>query len=287
MSAAPHRGPTVDVVRLGLGIRALRRRRGWRQADLAAASGVSQELISLIERGHGDRVAFRTIIEVAKALDARVGVQLRWRAGDLDRLLDAGHALMTAAMVERLLGDGWEARVEITYSTPRAAGSIDILAWHPGTRSLLVIEIKTEVSSSEATLRKLDEKGRLAAALAAERLGWQAASVSRLLVIEDGPTNRRRMRSAIALFDAALPTGGREASAWLRRPSGAISGRLFLSPSNRSGGRHARGGRQRIRRPARRPRRPQSRTGGGRSTDDEGEAGPGPTILVGYHHRGY
>jgi hypothetical protein len=248
---------------------------------------VSQELISLIERGHGDRVAFRTIIEVARALDARVGVQLRWRAGDLDRLLDAGHALITATMVERLLGDGWEARVEITYSTPRAVGSIDVLAWHPETRSLLVIEIKTEVASLEATLRKLDEKGRLAAAIAAERFGWHAASVSRLLVIEDGPTNRRRMRSGLALLDAALPTGGRQASAWLRRPSGAISGRLFLSPSNRGGSRHTRGGRQRIRRPARQPSRPRSRTDGGRSTHDETEELPGPTILVGYHHRDY
>lgn len=275
------------MVRLGLGIRALRRRRGWRQSDLAAASGVSQELISLIERGHGDRVAFRTIIEMAKALDARVGVQLRWRAGDLDRLLDAGHALISGAMIERLLGDGWEARVEVTYSTHRAAGSIDILAWHRETRSLLVIEIKTEVASSEATLRKFDEKARLAAAIAAERFGWNAATVSRLLVIEDGPTNRRRMRGAIALFDAALPTGGREASAWLRRPSGSISGRLFLSPSNRGGSRHTRGGRQRIRRPAGHPLRTESRTDGSLSAHNEGDDEPGPTILVGYNHRDY
>jgi predicted transcriptional regulator len=41
--------PNVDDRRVGLVIRALRRRRGWRQVDLAAAASVSQSLIARAE----------------------------------------------------------------------------------------------------------------------------------------------------------------------------------------------------------------------------------------------
>jgi Holliday junction resolvase-like predicted endonuclease len=62
-------------------------------------------------------------------------------------------------------------------------GSIDLLAWHEATRTLLVVEVKTEVASIEATLRKHDEKVRLARRVAADRFGWQATVTSRLLVL--------------------------------------------------------------------------------------------------------
>lgn len=246
----------MDLVRLGLGIRALRRRRGWRQRDLAAAAGISQELVSLIERGHGDRVSVHVLIAVAAALDGRIVVQLRWRAGDLDRLLDADHALVSAAIVRQLLAQGWDTRVEVTYASARTAGSIDVLAWHPETRSLLVIEVKTEIASAEAMLRKMDEKFRLAASVARERFGWIAANVSSLLVIEDTSTNRRRIRGSVDLFTAALPIEGRGVRAWLAHPAGALSGRLFLSVSNGGGGIQRRPGRHRIRRAFAEAKRP-------------------------------
>jgi hypothetical protein len=57
----------------------------------------------------------------------------------------------------------------VSYSVYGERGSIDLLAWHPAIRTLLVIEVKTEVSSVEAMLRKHDEKVRLAPRVAAER----------------------------------------------------------------------------------------------------------------------
>jgi transcriptional regulator with XRE-family HTH domain len=271
----------VDLVRVGLGIRALRRRRGWRQRDLAAAAGVSQELVSLIERGHGDRVSVHVLIAVAGALDGRLVVQLRWRAGDLDRLLDADHALVAAAIASRLRADGWETRVEVTYASGRMTGSIDILAWHPETRSLLVIEVKTEISSAEATLRKMDEKFRLAANVARERFGWIAASVSNLLVIEDTSTNRRRVGGSAGLFMAALPMDGRRVRAWLAHPSGALTGRLFLSVSNGGGGIQRRPGRHRVRRAFALPKRPGLSVARDVFEGDEVLEAPNRTILVG------
>jgi transcriptional regulator with XRE-family HTH domain len=276
----------VDLVRLGLGIRALRRRRGWRRRDLAAAAGVSQEMVSLIERGHGDRASFRVLARVAAALDARFSVQLRWRAGDLDRLLDADHAALSAVMAARLRADGWHARVEVTYASGRSAGSIDILAWHPARRALLVIEIKTEIPSAEATFRKLDEKGRVAVAVARERFGWAASTVSRLLVIEDTSTNRRRVRSAEALFASALPTARAEVRRWLRDPQRSLDGYLFLSPGNGGGGIQARGGRHRVRRQAASRNHPAVSVARDESVPSEDDGTADPTILVGYNHPG-
>lgn len=218
----------MDLVRVGLGIRALRRRRGWRQRDLAAAARVAQTAVSLIERGHCDRVSMPALRDVAAALDARLVLQIRWRAGDLDRLLDVDHALISAAMVRRLQLSGWESRVEVTYALRGASGSIDILAWHASTRTLLVIEVKTEISSAEAVLRKFDEKARIAASVARERFGWIAAGVSHLLVIEGSSTNRRRLHAHSPLFDAACRTGGRTSGAgWPRRRDASRAGCFF------------------------------------------------------------
>ena len=106
----------MDTLRLGRSIRALRRRLGWRQADLAARSGVSQSTISWLERGHAGGTSVDTLHSIARALDADVGLWLRWRGGDLDRLLDQGHAALGVATSALLRHGGWEVAPEVTYS---------------------------------------------------------------------------------------------------------------------------------------------------------------------------
>jgi transcriptional regulator with XRE-family HTH domain len=54
----------VDPVRLGLQFRALRRRAGLTQEQLAARAGVSRSLISRIERGLIAGVAHRRMRQV-------------------------------------------------------------------------------------------------------------------------------------------------------------------------------------------------------------------------------
>jgi hypothetical protein len=68
-----------------------------------------------------------------------------------------------------------------------------LLAWHARTRTLLVIELKSELTSVEETLRRHDVKMRLASRIALERFRWQAAIVGRLLVLPDERTARRRV----------------------------------------------------------------------------------------------
>jgi transcriptional regulator with XRE-family HTH domain len=51
-------------------VRALRSARGWTQTELAAASGLSQEMVSRVESGENTRL--ETVGRIAKALRKRI-----------------------------------------------------------------------------------------------------------------------------------------------------------------------------------------------------------------------
>ena len=218
--------------RVGAKLRALRQRHGWRQADLARRAALSQSVVSLIERGRLDRVSIEKIRRVARELDADLVIQVRWRGGDLDRLLDEGHAGIVGAMVEALSRLDWRVRTEVSYSEYGERGSIDILAWHEPTRSLLVLEMKTELTSIEETLRKHDEKVRLAPKIARDQCGWVASATSRLLVLPNLATPRRRVQRQAAVLAAAYPARGRSVRSWLASPIEAIDGLMFIDAGN-------------------------------------------------------
>jgi HTH-type transcriptional regulator/antitoxin HipB len=136
----------MDDAKLGRAIRVLRRRRGWTQTQLGLRAGVSQDLISLMERGHAAGCPIATIRRVLAALDAGVEMQVSWRAGELDRVLDQRHADLVGLTVLLLRRYEWATELEVTYSRFGERGSIDVLAWRPTARSLLVVETKSETS---------------------------------------------------------------------------------------------------------------------------------------------
>jgi len=237
----------MNDVTIGKACRMLRRRLGWRQLDLAERAGVSQSLISLVERGHLRKLGVATLRRIYGELDADVVIVATWRGGELDRLLDEGHAGIVGAVCRLLRDEGWQVLTEVTFSEYGERGSIDVLAWHEATRTLLVIEVKTEITSAEETLRRFDVKVRLAPRIAAQRLGVQAAAVARVLVVADGSANRRRLDRLEAVVGAAYPAGNREVRRWLRSPHGPLAGILFLPGARgRSVGT---GGSRRVRRP--------------------------------------
>jgi hypothetical protein len=165
-------------------------------------------------------------------VDASVALDVRWRGAAVDRLADEEHAALVGRVAGWLRGLGWVVEVEVSYSEYGERGSYDLFAFHPATRALLAIEVKTDIPSAEATLRKLDEKTRLAAKIARERFGWVATSVSRVLVVPATMTVRRRIRRHSHLFDYSLPTRTVGVKRWLRRPKGAIAGIWFVSDSD-------------------------------------------------------
>lgn len=232
MAGKPERhAPGVNDPRVGAALRALRRRRRWRQADVGSAAKLSQPFISKVERGRIGDVSIDTLRAVAAAVDATIVVEVRWQGGALDRLLDERHASLLGATVALLDRHRWTAEVEVTYAHYGERGSIDILAWHEHARVVLVVEVKTELASIEATLRKLDEKVRLAGAIARDRLGWHPGHVARMLVLPSSSTERRRAARHALVLDAALPVRGDELRAWVRRPAGSVNGLLFVADS--------------------------------------------------------
>jgi len=231
--------PAMDFVRIGRSVRGLRRRRGWRQADLARAAGTSQTTIGRIERGEGDRVPIRTVERVLQTLGARLRVQVDWNGEALDRLLDSEHAHLVEDALSDLTRVGWEVAAEVTFAIGRERGSVDVLAWHPGARALLVIEVKTVVPDVQAMLATLDRKTRLGASIAASR-GWRPLGVGCLLVIRESRTSRRRVEAHALTFFAELPDRTVSVRRWLAAPSPdrPLRGLWFLSDRHKTTPRH-------------------------------------------------
>ena len=218
----------MDDRTVGLVIRALRRRRGWRQIDLAQRARVSQSTVSRIERGWFEDLSLRTIRRVFGAVEARVSLAPRWRGAELERVLDEEHAAVVAALVRNLRRLGWESLVEVTYSHYGDRGSIDVLGLLPAARAVAVIEVKTDVASTEELGRKLDEKARLTPMIVRERASWSPSLVGRIVVMPD-TMRLRRLLDRHEVLAHMFPSDGRSVRRWLREPKGSLSGIWFLS----------------------------------------------------------
>ncbi len=214
----------MDGVRLGTTVRTVRIRRGWRQDDLAAATRVSRAQICRIEHGHLDSIRLGTLRGVCGALEIRVDLVPRWRGGDLDRMLSTRHAMLAESVVQALRRDSpdWQVVPEVSFAIWGERGVIDLLAWHPGRRALLVIELKTDLVDVGETLGTMDRKQRLADKVAAER-GWDAASVSGWIILAAGRTNERRVAAFRSTLRAAYPTDARKMRAWLNDPIDSVA----------------------------------------------------------------
>lgn len=238
VSAGRH-DSSMDLIRFGRGIRALRMRRGWRQEDLATESGVSRSVVARIEVGGSEAIPVGKLEKVATAVGARTDVRLSWNGEALDRLLDSAHAGLVEAAAVTLRAMGWEVAAEVTFWIRGERGSVDLLAWHAPTRVVLVIEIKSVVPDIQAMLTSLDRKARLANQIAGSR-GWSPTVAGRLLVIGESRTSRRRVEKHAATFAAEFPHRGTTLRGWLRTPSAAepLRGLWFLSDAHAVGTRH-------------------------------------------------
>jgi len=213
----------MDDMRLGVAIRTLRIRRGWRQIDLATAAGVMRATVAKVEHSRADDVQLKRTRAICMALDMRLDLVPRWRGGDLDRVLNARHSAMAESMVAAFgRRDGWIIRPEVSFSIWGERGVIDLLAWHPARRAIAVIELKTELVDIGELLATADRRRRLASRIGREQ-GWDPAIVGSWIVVLDTSTNADRIRRHKALLRAAFPTGGRAMSRWMRDPNSAIS----------------------------------------------------------------
>ena len=247
----------MDDRRVGRVIREVRIRKAWRQQDLAAASGVSQSLISRVEHGGFRGLSLNKLRQVGEALDIRLSLDAWWRSGEVDRLLDRGHAALVHHVAASLRAEGWVTRVEVTFNHYGERGSADIVAWHPQERILLIVEVKTMVGDIQATASTFERKVRILPEQLLEEEGWQPVTVGRVLVIAETHANRAVVRDHAAIFDAIWPARTVETRSWLRRPAKAPGGGrrgfggIWFLPFERTGAAAAARVRQvqRVRRP--------------------------------------
>jgi transcriptional regulator with XRE-family HTH domain len=215
--------------RIGALLKAIRRRSGETQLDIARRAHVPKRTVVLIETRRAGEIRIDRVRSVFEAAGARLRTTVWWNGALADRLLDERHAAIVDRAVELLTRRGWQTIVEASFSEWGERGSIDILGGHAPTRAIVVGEVKASLGSLEETNRILDAKERLAPKLALQRFGWQPASVARLLIVPRDSTVRRVIQRHAATMQAVYPARGPEVRSWLRRPDGTIRGIWIVS----------------------------------------------------------
>lgn len=200
-----------------------------RQEDVAREAGIGRWKIVVLEAAQIDELRVGELLRSFEALGARLDIVASYRGAELSRILDEVHPRLVQLILAILDSCGWQAKVEVSFSIGGERGSIDVLGWHPGTRSLLVVEVKSELPGVDPLLRPLDVKVRLAVRIARDQFGWDPATVSRVVVLPEDSTARRIARRHAVVLAAALPARSRAVRSWLRRPLGDLAGLWFLS----------------------------------------------------------
>jgi transcriptional regulator with XRE-family HTH domain len=228
-------------------LRAVRRRRRLTQKQVARLAGVSQARVSMAELGRLDSLSIRAIDAIAGAIEVHLTIEARWHGTDGHRLLDRFHASIVEVVVGELTALGWTVLPEYTFNHYGDRGSVDVIAWLPLTRSLLIIEVKSEIVDIQDLFATQDRKVRVVPGLLRRERGWNAATVSRLVVLPGTTANRSIVARHIASFAAVLPSRMPEIRRWLRAPAGSIAGVWFISPTRVARTKNA----ERVRNPSR------------------------------------
>jgi transcriptional regulator with XRE-family HTH domain len=240
----------VDDLKVGTVVRAVRRRLGLRQVDVAARAGVGQWAVSAVERGQFGRLSVDAVRRVCAALEIGLPFAPAWRGSQLSRLVDSRHAAMVERVTGLLAPHGWQVQVEYTFSRFGERGAVDVLAWRAEARALLILEVKSEVVDLQDLLSVLDRKARLVPGLVAADRGWNAAVLGVVLVVPEGSVARQAVTRHKAVFGVSLPDRNLEIRRWVAQPRpSSLRGVWFLHPSDYSTVMERRGGPRRVRAP--------------------------------------
>ena len=215
----------------------------------------------------------------------RAGAAARWRGGELGRLLNDRHAMLHGVALELLerVG-GWARTPEVSFNVWGERGIVDIVAWHAVSRTILLVEIKTELVDPQELVGVMDRRRRLGREISAS-LGWDPLVIATWVVLADTRTNRRHLARHARLLRSAFPADGRTMARWLRSPAGRIDALSFLPYSREARASRETTGPRRIRhapgaspRPNTVPRRPRDGNRVSASTLASGQRPPGAKV---------
>ena len=198
--------PVPQPVRaIGISVADLRETLGWTQAELGRRAHVSQSFVSRVEHALLTNLTFVDATRLLAAMGARltVGVSAPFLA-DRELQRDLAHARCATYVAARLERDGWLTATEVEVGGDRSRGWIDVLAYNPDHRMMLVIEIKTEIRDLGAIERTLGWYEREAWA-AVQRLGWRPSKAVGCLLFLATEMNEARIGDNLGAFSAGFP----------------------------------------------------------------------------------
>jgi DNA-binding XRE family transcriptional regulator len=140
------------------------------QRELAVAAGVSRAHVAAIESGRANP-SLALVDRVAAALGLEVELVARPTTVIGPRQRDVVHARCSAYVQRRLETSGFLCAREVVVVQGTFRGWIDLLAFEPGTGTLLVIEIKTVLDDLGGAERQLGWYERVAEGPARSQ-GW-------------------------------------------------------------------------------------------------------------------
>jgi transcriptional regulator with XRE-family HTH domain len=202
-------------------VREARRLIGWSQRDLAARAQTSQTMVSRIERAKVSTLDALVVERVLTALGIRGALALNGRhLDDRRRQRDAVHVRLTGAVARHLERDGWQTATEVLLGDGAPRGWIDLLAFRPADRSLLIEESKTEILDLGALQRSLSFYEREAWA-AARHLDWRPLRAVVLCAALDSEAVARRLLENRDIVSRTFAAPVLAIAAWLRDPDQA------------------------------------------------------------------
>jgi transcriptional regulator with XRE-family HTH domain len=237
----------MDDLGIGRLFRELRLRLQWTQQQVADRAGISRAAYSEMEHGRLGKAPLDKVRNVGAVLEVRLRLEPSWRGAAADIVTSSRHARMAEVVTRILIEAGWEVRPEVSFNWYGERGVVDLVAWHAPTRTVLLIELKTELADVNDLLAVTDRRRRLAARIV-EPFGWQPQFVAQWVAIAASRTNERRVRAHRALLRAAFPADGRAVAGFLARPGRALAALSFLPDVSGSSARHGSAPRLRVRR---------------------------------------
>lgn len=170
---------------------------------------MSQSMVCDLERGALRDLTFSTASRLLSAMGARLVVEVDVPfLGDRQRQRDPAHARLSAHVIARLRRAGWETTAEVEVGGDRSRGWIDVLAFHPTSGVMLVIEIKTEIHDLGQIERSLGWYER-EAWVVARRLGWRPSREIGCLLLLATAANERRIATNRASIQVGFPLRAR------------------------------------------------------------------------------
>jgi len=211
----------IDLDRQRLGpwladlVRSSRALIGWSQEELARRAGTSQATVWRIETDRAGRLDLAIVTRVLSALGihASISADLRHLA-DRRHQADSVHAVLNGYAARRFERLGWDTATEVAVGRPAPRGWIDLVAYRPEDRTLVVEETKTDLPDMGGLQRSVAFYER-EAPFAARSLGWDPVRVIVLVVALDTEVIEARLRTNRDLAARAFPAPAGATLAWI------------------------------------------------------------------------